>query len=201
MPSLFLVPAGRARRGNSDDARWSFGRESVVIKGFLPEMNPPATADRGEYSSDRPTRQRRICAVWWCMNDEANPVVWTELDTALAAPTLVITTYRRSGAGVATGVWAARIDGRFFFTTPSSTGKVKRLAHSTRVTFGPGDKRGRAVPGPRTEAEAKLVDDQVLLSKFRAAMRSKGAIMSRVIEAMYKVRRKDTRLLYELLRR
>jgi uncharacterized protein len=124
---------------------------------------------------------------------------WPELDVALAARSLMLTTFRRSGVGVPTAVWATTIGGRCYFTTPSSTAKVKRLSHTSRVTFGPGDRRGRAIAGPVTEAVATRVPDSSLLPTFRAAMRRKGPIMSRVIETMYKVK-KDERLVYELTR-
>lgn len=130
------------------------------------------------------------------MNEQTEP--WAELDKVLSGKTLVLTTFRRSGVGVPSGVWAAKIDGRYYFTTPSSTGKVKRLAHTNRVTFGPGDSRGRAVPGAVVDAVATPASAD-LLPAFRAAMRAKGAIMSRVIELMYKVK-KDQRLVYQLTR-
>lgn len=123
---------------------------------------------------------------------------WPELDMALQAKTLVVTTFRRSGVGVPTGIWAAKLGDQYYFTTPSTTAKVKRLAHTQRVTFGPGDSRGRVAAGPVTEAVAVPASAD-LLPAFRSAMRTKGAIMSRVIELMYKVK-KDQRLVYELTR-
>jgi uncharacterized protein len=131
---------------------------------------------------------------------ENNRSDWAELDAVLLEPTLVLTTFRRSGVGVPTGVWAARINGRYLLTTPSSTAKVKRLAHTERVTFESGDRRGRAIKGPVTEAIARRVVDPDILSAFRSAMRKKGPVMSRVIEIMYKLRRKDERLVFELTR-
>jgi uncharacterized protein len=125
---------------------------------------------------------------------------WPALDAVLREPTLVLTTFRKSGIGVPTGVWAARIDGRYLFTTPSSTAKVKRLAHTEKVTFGPGDRRGRATQGPVTEAVARRIEDPAILMAFRSAMRRKGAVTSRVIELMYTVKRKDERLVFELTR-
>ena len=124
---------------------------------------------------------------------------WPELDTALASPSIALTTFRRTGIGVTTGVSAAKIDGRYLFTTPSTTGKVKRLAHTQRVTFGAGDKRGRPSGGPTTEAMARQIMDASIIPKFRAAMRMKYPVMSRVIELRYKIKR-DERLIYVLTR-
>jgi PPOX class probable F420-dependent enzyme len=132
------------------------------------------------------------------MTNSDSTQTWTELDSALLAKTLVITTFRRSGVGVPTGIWAAKLGGKYYFTTPSSTAKVKRLAHTARVTFGPGDSRGRIAEGAVHEAVA-LPASPDLLPAFRAAMRKKGPIMSRVIEIMYKIK-KDQRLVYELTR-
>jgi uncharacterized protein len=123
---------------------------------------------------------------------------WPELDTALQSKTLVVTTFRRSGVGVPTGIWATKLGDQYYFTTPSTTAKVKRLAHTQRVTFGPGDSRGRVAAGPVTEAVAVPASSD-LVPAFRAAMRTKGPFMSRVIEVMYKVK-KDQRLVYELTR-
>lgn len=124
---------------------------------------------------------------------------WPELDTALGSPSIALTTFRRTGVGVTTGVSAAKIDGRYLFTTPSTTGKVKRLAHTQRVTFSTADSRGRPSGGPTTEAMARQITDTSILPKFRAAMRTKHPVMSRVIEIRYKIKR-DERLIYVLTR-
>lgn len=131
------------------------------------------------------------------MTSDIESHAWPEIDEVLLARTMLLTTFRRSGVGVATPVWAAHIGARYLFTTPSSTAKVKRLAHTRRVTIGCGNGRGKPVKGPIIEALAARVNDPTLLPAFRGAMRKKGAIMSRVIEVMYKVK-KDERLIYEL---
>jgi uncharacterized protein len=131
--------------------------------------------------------------------DENSTEEWPEMDGIFRTKTLALTTFRRSGIGVTTGIWATRIGNQYYFTTPSSTGKVKRLAHTSRVMIEPADGKGRPVGDYRVEAKANPVADSELLLEFRKAMRRKGAIMSRVIELMYKVKR-DERLLYELKR-
>ncbi len=125
------------------------------------------------------------------------PTSWPEMDEIFLTKTLALTTFRRSGVGVTTGIWATSINGRYYFTTPESTGKVKRLAHTHRVTVAPADRKGRPSGASAVSANAALVDDAAVLSQFRSAMRTKGAVMSRVIEAMYLVKR-EQRLLYEL---
>jgi uncharacterized protein len=130
---------------------------------------------------------------------EAMATGWAELDRVLETKTLALTTFRRSGVGVTTGIWAARIGDCYWFTTPSSTGKVKRLAHSSRVIIEPADSRGRPVNGTQVDAQAFLVANPEVLIEFRRAMKQKSAVMSRVIEVLYVVKR-DQRLLFELRR-
>jgi uncharacterized protein len=124
---------------------------------------------------------------------------WAELDEVFRTKTLALTTFRRSGVGITTGIWAARIGDRYFFTTPASTGKVKRLAHTPRVIIEPADSKGKPVGGNKVEAVAMRVTDAAVLADFRRAMKKKGAIMSRVIQVFYVVKREE-RLLFELSR-
>jgi uncharacterized protein len=133
------------------------------------------------------------------MNDKSTENVWPELDLLILEPTVVVTTFRKSGVGVPTGVCMLKIDCRYIFTTPSSTLKVKRLSHTKRVTLSAGDKRGRATGGLTIEAIASSYSDSTTLPKFKKLLRARIPVMSRVIEAMYMVK-KDQRLMYEITR-
>jgi len=54
------------------------------------------------------------------------------------------TTFRRDGTPVSTPTWIVPLDGgRYGFWTGSTTGKVKRLAHTSKVELQPSDARGR----------------------------------------------------------
>jgi uncharacterized protein len=71
-----------------------------------------------------------------------------------------LTTFRRSGAPVATPVWiAADPDGAgLLVTTPRESGKVKRLRRDPRVQLRPCDRRGKVeADAPRTDGTAELV--------------------------------------------
>ena len=72
---------------------------------------------------------------------------------------LSTTTYRRSGATVATPTWIAPLDGsRLGFWTSSATGKYKRLRNDPRIVLQPSDARGRVKPGSApVEGTAQLV--------------------------------------------
>lgn len=56
-----------------------------------------------------------------------------------------LTTFRRSGEGVATPVWIAVDGDALVVTTPAGSGKVKRLRRDPRVEMRPCSRRG-AVP-------------------------------------------------------
>ncbi len=85
-----------------------------------------------------------------------------------------LTTFRKSGEGVATPVWFA-IDGdRLYVVTPLDSGKIKRIRNNPRVTLAPSDGRGKVSPGaPLIEGVASIVPmeaggrgDQALRNKY-----------------------------------
>jgi PPOX class probable F420-dependent enzyme len=67
-----------------------------------------------------------------------------------------LTTFRRTGAPVATPVWAAPDGDSQVVWTRADSGKVKRLRHTSRVTVAPCDVRGRVL-GPAVEAVGGFV--------------------------------------------
>jgi PPOX class probable F420-dependent enzyme len=71
--------------------------------------------------------------------------------------TVVVATFRRSGAGVATPVSLAVTGGRAVFRTFASSGKAARLRHDPRVLIAPSTARGRVV-GPSIPGRARLLD-------------------------------------------
>jgi len=75
-------------------------------------------------------------------------VSFAELDSE---QTVSLTTFRRSGVGVATPLWFVRDGEVLYMRTIARSGKVKRLAHDSRVTLAPctweGDLTGPAVDG------------------------------------------------------
>ncbi|MFD7746559.1 PPOX class F420-dependent oxidoreductase [Streptomyces sp. NPDC059698] len=71
-----------------------------------------------------------------------------------------LTTYRKSGAPVATPVWAAVEDGVLYVWTRSDSWKVKRLRGNDKVVVTVCDVRGRIADGaPGAEGTAKLLDE------------------------------------------
>ncbi len=84
------------------------------------------------------------------------------------------TTFRRSGAPVATATWIVALDGgRYGFWTSSRSGKYKRLRNNPAMTLQPSDARGRVKSDSApVAATAELVtsgaDFDAIQSKVRA---------------------------------
>ena len=65
-----------------------------------------------------------------------------------AAKYVSITTRKRSGDTVSSPVWIAALgEGKYGFTTGSTSGKVKRIRNFPDVELRPCDARGRVTPG------------------------------------------------------
>jgi PPOX class probable F420-dependent enzyme len=96
-----------------------------------------------------------------------------------------LTTFRRTGAPVATAVWAAPDGDSLVVWTRADSGKVKRLRHTSRVTVAPCDVRGRAL-GPAVEAVGTFVpaperDAAVAALRRRYGLRfAAGYVVSRL---------------------
>jgi uncharacterized protein len=72
---------------------------------------------------------------------------------------MLLTTFRKSGAGVSTPVWLVDIgNGEVGFWTSSESGKAKRLRHTDRVTVQPCNMKGDAAPGSQAaETTARIM--------------------------------------------
>lgn len=67
--------------------------------------------------------------------------------------TVLLTSYRRTGQEVNTPVGMRGVNGKLYFMTPASTGKVKRLAHTPQVKLAVCTYGGKAL-GPAVEGVA-----------------------------------------------
>lgn len=91
---------------------------------------------------------------------------------------IALTTYKRDGTAVTTPVWCVPLDGgKYGFWTSSSSGKAKRLTHTSRVLVQPSDGRGKPKPGTSAlEATAVLVTGPEL-EGIRAKVNAKYGFM------------------------
>jgi hypothetical protein len=98
----------------------------------------------------------------------------TALDDIAAHQYVSLTTFRRSGEPVATPVWVARDGDEVVVITLDGVGKVKRLAHTSRVELRPCDVRGRvAADAPVWHGKGQVVRDHERLLAVRRAMSAK----------------------------
>ncbi|MEU5581678.1 MULTISPECIES: PPOX class F420-dependent oxidoreductase [Streptomyces] len=104
----------------------------------------------------------------------------------------LLTTYKRSGVGVATPVGRILKDDRVFFNTRSKTWKVKRLANNPRVTLAPCTRRGKPL-GPTVEGVARLVPP-----KAQGEMSTFERIQSSAWILVYRLMYRDRPLTYEV---
>ena len=76
-----------------------------------------------------------------------------------ASDVALLTTFRRNGEGVGTPVGIKIAAGKAYFTTWSTTGKVKRLARDPRVTLAPFTKMGMKAIGPPVAGLARRLEE------------------------------------------
>lgn len=71
--------------------------------------------------------------------------------------TALLTSFRRNGQGVGTPVGLTVVGNKAYFTTWSTTRKIKRLANNPRVTLAPCTRQGKPL-GPPVEGTARRLE-------------------------------------------
>jgi PPOX class probable F420-dependent enzyme len=105
-----------------------------------------------------------------------------------AAPFVALTTFRRTGAPVSTAVWVVQDGDRLGVMTPAGTGKVKRLAHTSRVTLARCSRRGVVESGAGTiTAAATVSQDPADIEHLRSLLRAKYGFEYRLFMAIEKL--------------
>lgn len=70
---------------------------------------------------------------------------------------IALETFRKSGVGVPTPVWAVAEGGKLYVWTVGESGKVKRIRNNPRVRIAVSDARG-TTKGEWVEAKARVLD-------------------------------------------
>jgi PPOX class probable F420-dependent enzyme len=84
----------------------------------------------------------------------------------------LLVTFRRSGVPVATPVWAAESQGRFYVRSERTAGKIKRLRNDPRVLLAPCTVRGKPLGAPFeatatvAPTERELMAEQALVLRY-----------------------------------
>ncbi|GAA3215092.1 PPOX class F420-dependent oxidoreductase [Microbacterium terregens] len=103
---------------------------------------------------------------------------------------VLLTTFRRTGASVGTPVWVVRDGDDLLVTTGATSGKVKRLGHTPRVTLAPCDMRGRVLEGAEAvEATATVRSDAATRDRVERALSRKYGVRYKLIRAGQKLSR------------
>lgn len=108
--------------------------------------------------------------------------------SALSGESFVsLTTYRRSGEGVATPVWPRRRSGSRGHTVDGS-GKVKRLRNDARVTLRPCNRSSKVEPDALTvEGTAEVITDASRIHALTDPIRRKYGLQFKVVMGIEKV--------------
>jgi PPOX class probable F420-dependent enzyme len=97
-----------------------------------------------------------------------------KLEPLRASSVALLTTFRRDGRGVGTPVGIRLGSGKVYFMTRESTGKVKRMAKSPRVSLSPCTSSGEVI-GPTVEGVARRLEGQEAELALRyASLRGRG---------------------------
>jgi PPOX class probable F420-dependent enzyme len=93
--------------------------------------------------------------------NRAEPIQWRMAVSLIPAAMqgqkyISLTTFRKSGAAVATPVWFGEEDGKLYIMTRSIFGKYKRIRNHPQVRVAPSTIRGR-VTGPESPAIARIL--------------------------------------------
>lgn len=95
---------------------------------------------------------------------------------------LSLATFRKSGAEVATPVWAAYEQGHWYVFSAADAGKVKRLRNDSRARIAVCDLRGR-LQGDPLEATAELLEDPADIHRALLLLRRKYGLQMRLADA------------------
>jgi len=94
---------------------------------------------------------------------------------------MLLTTFKRDGAAVATPVWPFEVDGRLMASTGADAAKLKRIANNPTVLIATCTQRGKPT-GPTYRARARTVDGEDRVRAMRAKHRRWR--ITRLIEAI-----------------
>ena len=93
-----------------------------------------------------------------------------------------LTTFRKTGEAVDTTVWIGRDGETVVVTTPSGSGKVKRLRNDERIALRPSSRRGKADTSvPPVAAVAEVVEGREAMYRLDSVMGAKYPLEYRLV--------------------
>jgi uncharacterized protein len=97
-----------------------------------------------------------------------------------------LTTFRKTGAAVATPLWFAEHQGVVYTQTFPTAGKLKRIKHTPRVTVAPCTVNGKAL-GAEIEGEARIITNEQEILLAEAALARKYGLTRRIYDGAMSV--------------
>ncbi|HEX8033054.1 MAG TPA: PPOX class F420-dependent oxidoreductase [Ktedonobacterales bacterium] len=114
---------------------------------------------------------------------------FNRVETLLGRPgsshSVLLTSFRRNGQGVGTPVGMKAMAGKLYFMTPASSGKVKRLAHTSHVTLALCTFRGQTLGPPVDGAARRLVGHEAKQARKWICAGVAGWIVNAVFTVRY----------------
>jgi uncharacterized protein len=93
-----------------------------------------------------------------------------------------LTTFKRSGEGVATPMWIGRDGADLFVWPPADSWKVKRVRNNPRVLLAPSSRFGKVSDGVLpVEGTAQVVIDPVTVQRLQGEIRRKYGFGYRLV--------------------
>jgi PPOX class probable F420-dependent enzyme len=121
----------------------------------------------------------------------ADQAAFAALKTSSVA---LLTTFRRNGAGVGTPVGISVVQGKAYFTTWSTTGKIKRIANDPHVMLAPCTRGGKPIGATVAGIARRLEGAEA--AEVRAML---GAgLQRRLWELVYKLFLRAQPVIYEV---
>jgi PPOX class probable F420-dependent enzyme len=109
-----------------------------------------------------------------------------------------LTTFRKDGREVATPVWCVALDGKLYFYTVGTSGKVKRIRATKKVRVAPSDGRGKPL-GAWADGTGRIVSESALEQRIYRALAAKYGWQFRILDAFaWIARRQHLRVTAEL---
>jgi PPOX class probable F420-dependent enzyme len=102
-----------------------------------------------------------------------------------------LTTFRKSGVGVPTTVWVGRDGDSLVVTTPSGSGKVKRVRNDERIELQPSSRRGTVDTSvPPVAGVAEVVEGSGATTRLGEVMGAKYGLEYRLVMGVERLLRR-----------
>lgn len=118
------------------------------------------------------------------MTTQTAPTTPTTLNSLGKQKYISLTTFRRTGAAVATPMWFVRLEDTLYVYSIATAGKIKRIRNNPQVQIAVCTMGGR-VKGPTIPGVARIVTDPLEQARAQAAIDAKYWLPRRLLSLFY----------------